>query len=508
MKHQLACKSTNLGQCGRLGWGLRTPRRTGGGPRRSTCREAWGWSACAIAALGLALFTTLPPHRTWSLSAAVGYGCAAMTAARLAKRRRPSRSAVFPHELSLILAVMGSVVVPLLLLVWDSSAQLEVAVVERSGDLLLHSGSPYIPAPTTVGDYNPYLPGMAVFGLPHALFGGGPLTDARWWMAGAFFVTMAAATRTLFRRGRGVAGGRPGAPTAPRFATAPVLLWLAACPLVALPLAVGGIDLPVIGLMCWGLAAAANGTPGRAGLLIGAAAALKWTAWPAAPVVLALVAARHGRRSALAAAAATALTVLTAVVPFLLTAPRAFVENVLAFPLGLGSATSPAASPLPGWLLATYVPGGAIIAMVLLAVAAIGVAGSLAIRPPRTVRAAADRLAIGLALAMALMPATRFGYLVYPLVLWAWPRLMQVATATGPRSAICRRSLDHASLSEVVLGDLSEEIGPGVVPGPDQRQADGLRQGCGTGHVSVPQRVTEQADRKRRAPEVGEETML
>ncbi|MEJ8670240.1 hypothetical protein WKI71_22870 [Streptomyces sp. MS1.AVA.1] len=26
-------------------------------------------------------------------------------------------------------------------------------------------------------DYNPYLPGMAIFGIPHALFGGTPLAD-------------------------------------------------------------------------------------------------------------------------------------------------------------------------------------------------------------------------------------------------------------------------------------------------------------------------------------------
>ncbi|WP_344574208.1 glycosyltransferase 87 family protein [Streptomyces lunalinharesii] len=403
---------------------------------------------------------------------------------------------------------MGAVIVPLVLLVWDSSAQLEVAVVERSGDLLLHSGSPYIPAPATVGDYNPYLPGMTVFGLPRAMFGGGPLTDARWWMAGAFFVTMAAATSTLVRRAQVGAADRSGTRTASRCANAPVLLWLAACPLVALPLTVGGIDLPVIGLMCWGLAAAANGAPRRAGLLVGAAAALKWTAWPAVPVVLALVAARHGRRSVLAVAAATALAVSTAVLPFVLTAPTAFVDNVLEFPLGLSETTSPAASPLPGWVLATYVPGGAIIAMVLLIVAAISVASSLAIRPPGTVRAAADRLAIGLALAMALMPATRFGYLVYPLVLTAWPRLMRgPATATEPRSVICRRSLDQASLGDAVRGGLSQKSGPGVVPGPDQRQVDGLGQGRGTGHVGVPLRVAEQAGCERRGPGGRKETL-
>ncbi|MGG2458999.1 hypothetical protein ACO0M4_04080 [Streptomyces sp. RGM 3693] len=102
----------------------------------------------------------------------------------------------------MLLAVVGPVFVPIFLLVLGGSAQLEVAVVERSSDLLLHFSSPHIPAPATVADYNPYPPGMAVFGLPHAVFGDGLLTDARWWMAGTFFLATAAAVRTLVRRVR------------------------------------------------------------------------------------------------------------------------------------------------------------------------------------------------------------------------------------------------------------------------------------------------------------------
>lgn len=96
------------------------------------------------------------------------------------------------------------------------------------------------------------------------------------------------------------------------------------------------------------------------------------------------------------------------------------------FPLGQGGAPSPAASPLPGYLLATYVPGGFALAVGALAAAALAMAASLLMRPPLTARAAADRLSLGLGLAMCLAPATRFGYLVYPLVLVGWFRL------TGP----------------------------------------------------------------------------
>lgn len=45
---------------------------------------------------------------------------------------------------------------------------------------------------------------------------------------------------------------------------------------------------------------------------------------------------------------------------------------------------------------------------------------SLLVRPPATGAAAAARLALGLLLAIAFMPATRFGYLVHPLALAAW----------------------------------------------------------------------------------------
>ncbi|MGF0174704.1 hypothetical protein ACQF36_30670 [Streptomyces sp. Marseille-Q5077] len=118
-----------------------------------------------------------------------------------------------------------------------------------------------------------------------------------------------------------------------------------------------------------------------------------------------------------------------AVVPAALADPHAFVEHVVLFPLGEGGVHSPAASPLPGYLLATYVPGGSVLAMAGLAAAAVGVTVSLAVRPPRTVVAAADRLALGLGPAMCLMPATRFGYLVYPLVLAAWFRRTELVTA-------------------------------------------------------------------------------
>lgn len=406
------------------------------GPR--VRRDVLFWLGCAGFALALAVGTMLTPHRIWGVCAAVGYA----VAAELARRSpRPwSRRAA-------VAALFGSVVVPLALMVTVGAAQSEVHVVEHSGGLLLDSGSPYLPHPADVVDYNPYLPGMALFGIPHALFGGTPLADARVWFCAAFLACMAVAGRgtggnSLWRAwtsgswaargtsGRSLVDGISGRGLADGASSVNAVLLLAAFPAVALPLAVGGVDLPVIGLMCLGLALAGRGGSGTAaGLAMGAAAALKWTAWPLLPVGLVLLAMAAGRRAAVRAGVVAVLVAALAVVPVALADPHAFVEHVVLFPLGEGGVRSPAASPLPGYLLATYVPGGSVLATAALAAAAVGVAVSLAVRPPRTVVAAADRLAIGLGLAMCLIPATRFGYLVYPLVLAAWFRRTELVTA-------------------------------------------------------------------------------
>ena len=95
--------------------------------------------------------------------------------------------------------------------------------------------------------------------------------------------------------------------------------------------------------------------------------------------------------------------------------PKAFTEHVIRFPLGMGVVRSPAASPLPGHLLAEI--AGPWLAFVLVGAAAVAVVIWLARRPPVTGSDALLRIAVGLGALILLTPATRFGYLVYPLVL-------------------------------------------------------------------------------------------
>ncbi len=129
---------------------------------------------------------------------------------------------------------------------------------------------------------------------------------------------------------------------------------------------------------------------------------------------------RDGRRATtrfLLAAIAAAAAIIG---PVAAVWPHALVENTILFPLGLAKVKSQAASPLPGHVLADTGPVGHKIAVVLLCLAGLGVLVSLVVRPPRNVPSATWRLIIGLVLMFVLAPATRFGYFMYPLGLWAW----------------------------------------------------------------------------------------
>ncbi|MEU9357975.1 glycosyltransferase 87 family protein [Streptomyces sp. NPDC048301] len=390
---------------------------------RAGRRGLWavGWLAASVCAAALALLAAPPPHRVWGQSAAVGYLGAALFACALP---RPQA-----RTLSVASALTGAVVIPFLSLTLTGQAQSEVRVVERSAALLVGTGSPYLATPETVTDYNPYLPGMALFGLPRELFGDGSaltrlLGDARLWCALALVACLVAGYVAVRRGGQ----GRPKAPLTQGGSTPWVALTvLVSSPLVALPLAVSGVDLPLAGLCCLGIALATRGRAGGAALALAAACALKWTALPAVAVVGALLVHRADGR-VLARYVAVWLAGTTALVlPFAVLAPGPLVDQVFAFPTGRAAVATPADSPLPGRLLADLGPTGWYTAVALLVCGGVAVALSLVLRPPADVRAAADRLALGLCVAFSFAPAARFGYFALPLVLVVWARI-----AAGP----------------------------------------------------------------------------
>ena len=359
----------------------------------------------------IAAISSQPAERVWGLFATAGYAVASVIL--LAARRWPAGTAAERRTtgLAVLAALAGAVLAPLGWLVVAAEAQPEVAVTVRSAALLLHSGTPYqgaaaLAAAHSPYAYNPYLPALIVFGLPRAVFGGGPLTDPRLWFGLVFALTFGAALVLLGTR-------RPG------WWTAVVI----ASPVVAFPLSVGGDDLPVLGLICLGFALLAE-PRGRswsrlaaAGVVLGVAAAMKATAWPALVVVLVLVGTRQGKRAAALVALAALVVAGLADGPVVAMDPAAMVVNTITFPMGLAKVASPAASLLPGHLIASAGRAGHWAAIGLVALAAVAVVGWLVARPPASMRAAVWRLAIGLAALFLLAPATRAGYFMYPIAL-------------------------------------------------------------------------------------------
>jgi hypothetical protein len=362
------------------------------------------FAACALFAGAVALFTANDLHRLWGSAAAAGYLLAAV--AVLGWRKRGL-------DLGLGLGLCGALLVPLGWLATQGRQQPEVSVIVRSAELLVKHGTPYLStaalaATHNPNSYDPYLPVMTLFGLPRALAGSGVLTDPRIWFGLAFLVVLALALA--------VAGARDWI----RWTTL-----IAASPVIAFELAVGGTDIPVLALMCLGLALLWRTSRHQphlvlAGLVLGIDAAMKATACPALVIAIVLLVARDGRRAAAVFTATAAAAFAVLVGPVAAVWPGSLVLNTISFPLGLAKIKSMAASPLPGHMLAQTGHTGHLIAVGLLALAGLGVAAWLVLAPPKDVPSATWRLIVGLTLMFTLAPATRFGYYIYPAALLAW----------------------------------------------------------------------------------------
>jgi hypothetical protein len=428
------------------------------------------YGVAALFAGATALWTTLDSHAQWGAIAFGGYLPAAICAAILLAQPGPvwhRRAAVA------VGAALAVTAIPMVFMAIDRAAgisgraQEEVLVVEASGARLLDTGSPYLHAdaiaalPEPLLGYNPYQPGMAVFGIPAALFGEHWWTDARVYFLLAAAACAIAAAR-LLRGGPGSALNPTGAGKGPLLRAVQATFVFPVC---ALTFATGGDDMPVVALMVLALAFAHRERAFAAGLAIGAAAALKLFAWPAA-VVIAFLLWRNGDlqswRSPRAVnvrryLAGFALPVTATMLPVLAVDARGFFDNVIAFGLGHGVVTSPAQSPLPGFLVAQYVPSGDLIAPALLGLAALVIAGLIWVRPPVTAASAALWCAAGLSAAFLLMPSTRFGYLLYPVVLLGWWLPLRDAVAGTVTGSL----FQGLAQDDEAVDELEEETGLG-----------------------------------------------
>jgi phosphatidylinositol alpha-1,6-mannosyltransferase len=382
--------------------------------------------AFAVFAAALGLFSGQPVERCWGTWAAFGYAAAAMIMSLSSRpgqagtgtSRRAGRGipAAAAHGVALAFATIAP-------LAWQAWAGLpsrvgegSLTVVARAGAQLVRHGSPYLPAAglSHVLAYDPYEPLMAVFGLPDAAGLSGWAGNPRLWLT-------LAGIAGIFAGFLSQGGGGATAVRNTAFAVA--------SPVISLQMLTGGTDVPVIALLCASLALAGR-RPAEAAVTAGLACALKATAWPAVPVLAAMLAASApaGRASARGArfaviAALTAVPATAAAAPAALRDPGGALQNMVLFPLGLARHRTPAASPLPGHLLAAAGPGGRLAALAMLAAAAAALAWWLVKRPPRDTGAATARLAVALAALFTLAPASRWGYFAYPLALTGWGAL-------------------------------------------------------------------------------------
>jgi hypothetical protein len=403
-------------------------------------RDALLYSCSALFAGITAVAVGIPLYRQWGQMAVGPYLAAAvlmiLVARRVAVRPDPApgrgRARKVARVGAFVIVLFGATVIPLTMeVVWRSEGdaalhvQPEVIVVEQAGLRAAHGKDPY-----QVVDrnghilihedtepiyelYYPYLPGMVIFGFSTGSKVEARLTDARiQFLVFTALITVLALSRI-----------RPH-----RDARYRALQVLTVLPTAALPLATGGDDMPVVALMLLGVVALQRRRPLLAGLALGAASSLKFTAWPL--VFFALWAAYdlHRRRAIPWYVLGVAAITVPVVLPVALHNPSAFVDNVIRFPLGLAGVSSPAASALPGHILVSLAPGAHRAYVVV-----VGVLGLLAVawflrrHPPTDAAEVARFTGWVMLIAILLAPATRVGYLLYPINLFVWAWMLRQA---------------------------------------------------------------------------------
>ncbi|HSZ36768.1 MAG TPA: glycosyltransferase 87 family protein [Acidimicrobiales bacterium] len=382
--------------------------------------EVWGRMALApfafgaVASLGLALFL------------------------RRARARQPGRRLTpLQHRRAWVARIgvavcvfAGALAVPLgMEVMWrfdgvaGSHQQPEVGTVEVGGQDLVKGVDPYrkivklnhavayhAPGEPDTPGFLPYLPLMAVLGIPSDIWPNNGLSDARIF----FCVTTLAVAAVALYLCR--ASGRRKI----RALQALIIL-----PLASLPLATGGDDIPVVAFLLLAMVLAQRRRPFASGVVLGIASAMKFTAWPLA--VLALFAARNrkGERKPLTMLAGLLVVAIPTIFPFALRGPIALIDDVVLFPLGLSAIPSTAASALPGHDLVHAFPGlSRILPLSVGLVLAVVLARYLYKHKPSTVSQVCNISGVVMSALILLAPNPRVGYLLYPINFFVWAYLL------------------------------------------------------------------------------------
>lgn len=310
-------------------------------------------------------------------------------------------------------------------------AQPEVAVIERAGDRAMNGHDPYPANPTAPGNspwtdnhtldataFFPYLPAMAAFGVANALHIPAELADARVALTGFTLLVVIVALALL--------------------ATEPERRWRAFQVLVVLPtgsllFVTGGDDLPVLALMLLSLVLAIRRQPYLSGVAVGLAATLKFSAWGLLVLLAFGVQDREGRPAYGRYGFAALVVMLPILGAGIVLGPHSFLVNVVEFPLGLASVHSPAQSPLPGPLLVRLLPKlKTPLSAGLVGGSAVVILAALVKWRPRSPAAVARFTGLAIVGLMLMAPASRFGYLIYPVNLLVWAYLLRQGKSSAP----------------------------------------------------------------------------
>jgi hypothetical protein len=412
------------------------------GPGWGVAFDALLYGASAIFAVCMLAFSPFLRYHTWAWFALPAYASGALAALVLAVfSARLSWRGLMATRVGLAFVVLiAAAAVPLAAEVrWRAEgtahyAAPEVVVTEHAAAELLRGRNPYSAHFTSselagrrqresIAEHFPYLPGMAVFGVPRAVLPKTAWTDARVFFALATALAAAAALNSW------------RAPAERRLRALQVLVVL---PTGAAALVVGGNDTPVLALSLLALVHFQRRHHAASAVAVAAAALLKQTAWPLLFAVALAARDVTSRRLIAPTFALAPVVVVLGVLTAIAAGPADFANDALLFPLGLTSLPSPAASTTVGSVVVGSVAGSpplatdrvAIISALLAVALLVGSVVFTALvrgrcrRPARSAEAAAAAGAVLVAL-VVLAPVGRSGYFVYPIELLVWAALFR-----------------------------------------------------------------------------------
>jgi hypothetical protein len=304
-----------------------------------------------------------------------------------------------------------------------SHLQPEVVTVEVGGQELVHGQDPYhtlvrlphavryhAPGEPDYAGFLPYLPLMAVAGIPSEIWPNNGLSDARIFFCLTTLVVAAVALYLCRADGRRKI----------RALQALIIL-----PLASLPLATGGDDIPVVAFLLLAMVLAQRRRPFASGVVFGIASAMKFTAWPLAALGLFAAYGRRGERRPLAMLAGMVVVAVPTIFPFALRGPFALIDDVVLFPLGLSAIPTTAASALPGHVLVSEFPSlSRALPVSVGLVLTVLLARHLYKHTPRTATEVCMIAGVVMSALILLAPDPRVGYLLYPINFFVWAYLL------------------------------------------------------------------------------------